>query len=313
MPVSFTVNTTQTGQRTFLELVNPSAVNQGTVFVTTPSTDLTLNRPQIQFYEYEATVPGDVLVLTNNAFLPSNIGSWTVLQVINRDTAIVNKTMAAITNVSLNGIESSLFIQEGVPYSGYKHTIFTAAQPGTANLSLITFDTNAQSDAINQSAGVQMTALNKLDFVTIVKIGLDSYSYNTGLIAEANRIIYGDPRDPETYPGIGAAGADIFVREPLSLRVQVSLDIRLNTGVPFAQTAAQVRNAVSALISSNPLGKAISISSIVSVVQAIPGIISVAVSFPNYSPTDDLIVLQTGQKAFIVDPTLDISVSQIGS
>ena len=137
--------------------------------------------------------------------------------------------------------------------------------------------------------------------------------YNTGLIAEANRIIYGDPRDNLTYPGIGAAGSDIFVQEPLALRIQVNLDIRLNTGVPFAQTAQQAQDAVSSLINSNPLGQSISISSIISVVQAIPGIISVAVSFPAYSPTNDLITLVTGQKAFIVDPTTDITVGLIGS
>jgi hypothetical protein len=306
----FSINVTQPGQRTFLQAINPTATSQTT---TTTTTDLTVSRPQMEFFEYEATVPGDVLVLNNTQFLTPNIGSWTIAQVLNQTTAIIMGTRSAITNVSLNGIESSIFVQEGVPYSGYKHVLFTAAEPGSPTNSLIAFTTNAQVDKIDAAGGVQMTSLNKLNYDTIIKIGLDSYSYNTGLIAEANRLIYGDPRDPITYPGIGAAGANIFVREPLDLRVQVSLDIRLKTGTPFAQTAAQVRNAVSSLISSNPLGVSISISSIVSVVQAIPGIISVAVSFPAYSPSLDLIPLTTGQKAFIVDPTIDISVSQIGT
>lgn len=309
----FTIQVTQFGQRTFLQAINPTAVNQSAVFTSTATTGMQVNRPQMEFFEYEATVPGDVVVMTNAAFLTPNIGSWTVAQVLNQTTAILTGTRSAITNVSLNGIESSLFVKEGVPYSGYKHVLFTAAQPGSPTNTLVTFDTNAQVDKIDAVGGVQMSTLNKLNYNTIIKIGLDSYSYNTGLIAEANRLIYGDPRDPETYPGIGAAGANIFVREPLDLRVQVALDIRLKTGTPFAQTAAQVRNAVSSLISSNPLGVSISISSIVSVVQAIPGIISVAVSFPAYGPALDLIPLTTGQKAFIVDPTIDISVSQIGT
>jgi uncharacterized phage protein gp47/JayE len=305
----FSISVVQLGRRTFLQAIDPAATNQSGA----SNVVLSVNRPQIEFFEYEATVPGDLVVMTNNAFLVPNIGSWTVAQLVDQNTVIITGTRSPITNVSLNGIESSFFVKEGVPYTGYKHVLFTAAEPGSPTNSLITFDTNAQSDKIDQAGGVAMVTLNKLNYNTIIKLGLDSYRYNTGLIAEANRLIYGDPRDPVTYPGIGAAGANIFVREPLSLRVQVSLDIRLKTGVPFAQTSAQVRSAVSSLIKSNPLGVSISISSIVSVVQAIPGIISVAVSFPAYSPTLDLIPLTTGQKAFIVDPTTDISVSQIGT
>jgi hypothetical protein len=147
----------------------------------------------------------------------------------------------------------------------------------------------------------------------VVKNGLDSYAYNTGLIAEANRIIYGDPRDPITYPGVGAAGADIFIREPLVARIQLALDVRLATGVPFAQTVTQVRSSVSSLINANPVGQSIAISSIIAVVSAIPGIVAVSISSPSYSVTNDLIVLQPSQKAIIIDPTTDISVSSINS
>ncbi len=311
MPSPFAVNTLQAGQSTFLEAINPSATNQSSVLVTVPSTDLTLNRPQMVFYEYEATVPGDKLRLTSNNFLVANVGSWPVAKVIDQDTLVVTGTMTAISNVSLNNIVSSFIIQEGVPYTGYKHVSFTASEPGAPTDTLVTFDTNAQVDKIDQVGGVELTALNKMNYDTVIDIGIDSYRYNTGLIAEANRIIYGDPRDNLTYPGIGAAGTDIFVQEPLILRIQVNLDIRLNTGVPFAQTALQVQDAVSSLINSNPLGQSISISSIISVVQAIPGIISVAVSFPAFSPTNDLIKLVTGQKAYVIDPTTDITVSLI--
>jgi hypothetical protein len=265
------------------------------------------------FYEYEATVPGDVLNFTSNNFLPANVGKWTVVEVLSPTEAVVTGTMAAITNISLNGIESSFFVQEGVPYSGYKHVAFVSPQPGSTTNKLVTFDTNAQVDKIDQAAGVQMTSLNKLNFNTVIKLGLDSYRYNTGLIAEANRIIYGDPRDNITYPGVGAAGTDIFVQEPLALRIQVSLAMRLNTGVPFAQTVIQVQDSVSSLINSNGLGEPISISSIVSAVQAIPGIISVVVTFPNYNVSNDLIKLAPGQKAFIIDPTTDITVAMIGT
>ena len=58
-------------------------------------------------------------------------------------------------------------------------------------------------------------------------------SHNTGLIEEANRIIYGDPTDPVTFPGVSAAGSDIFIQEPLALVVNLAIDVRLQTGVSF--------------------------------------------------------------------------------
>lgn len=311
MPSPFSVSVLQQGRRTFVECINPSAVNQAAVLVT--GDVLECHRPQLQFSEYEATIAGDKFVLTNNAFLVANLGSYPILRTIDRDTIIVDGTLEDITNVSLNGIESAAYTEEGVAYTGYKRVVFATSQPGAPLRTLITFDTNAQYSKVNESGSVQISSLNKMDFNTVIKNGLDSYRYNTGLIAEANRIIYGDPRDSATYPGIGAAGAEIFVREPLIRRIQVGLDIRLNTGVPFAQTVEQVRNSVSSLVNSNDVGKSIAISSVVSVVSAIPGILAIAVSSPQYDVNNDLIVLSPGEKAFIVDPTLDISVSQIGN
>jgi len=221
----------------------------------------------------------------------------------------VTGTMVAVTNVTLNGRETSLYSLEGVPYSSYKHVLLTSAQPGTTDRTLVVFDSNAQFSKINGSAGVNMTSLTKLNIPTTVKKGLDSYRFNTGLIAEANRIVYGDPRDAVTYPGVGAAGANIFIREPLTRRIQVSIVIRVNTGVPFAQTAERVRSSVGALINSNPVGQAISISSIVSVVNSIPGIKAVSISSPQYDSTHDLIIVAPSEQSVIVDPSVDVSVS----
>lgn len=320
MPPPFAIDVIQTGHRTFLECVNPSAVADPTVTVTgSGSHILQCHRPQLQFSEYDASVGNssgigsDSFSIFGNAFGTANTGSYKILRVVDRDTAIVGGTLQQIFNVNLNGIIGSAVVSEGIPYYGYKRVKFVSGQPGAPTRSLVTFDTNAQYDKINQSAGVTMTSLNKLNFSTLIKNGIDSYRYNTGLIAEANRIIYGDPRDSTTYPGVGAAGAEIFVREPLIRKVQVSIDVRLNTGVPFARTVDQIRNSVSSLINSNPIGQSIAISAIIGAVAAIPGILAVSISFPAFSPTDDLIPLSTGEKAIILDPSSDISVSQIGS
>jgi uncharacterized phage protein gp47/JayE len=309
MPPAFIIAILQAGQRTFVEAINPSATNQSGVTISNLLQD---NRPQIQFLEYSATVPGDTFVITSNNFTTPNIGPWTISKVLDQNTIVVTGVLNPVSNVSLNNITSSVYVQEGVPYYGYKKIVFATPQPGSSVQTILTLDTNAQSDQINQSALVQMTALNKLKFNTIIELGLDSYSYNTGLIAECNKIIYGDPTDNITYPGIGAAGAPIFIRGPLATRIQVGVAIRLATGVPFTQTAAQVVNVVTSLVNANPVGKSIAISSIVAAVSAIPGIIAVSITSPSYDTAHDQIVLTPGEKAFIINPQTDISVVQVG-
>lgn len=310
MPAPFTLSVTQQGRRAFLEVINPSAVNESSVLVT-PTTNLQVHRPQMQFWEYEATVEGDEFVVTGDTLTVPNAGVYPVIRVLDRDTVLVSASLVSITNASLNGKETSVFVQEGVPYSGYKHVYLKSPQPGAPTRNYVVFDTTDQYDKINESGEVFATSLNKLDFNTAIRKGLDSYRFNIGLIAEANRIIYGDPRDSATYPGVGAAGAEIFVREPLIRRIQVAIDVRVSTGVPFAQTADQVRTSVSSLINSNDVGQPIAISAIVSVVNSIPGVRAVAISSPQYDSTHDTIFVAPSEKALILDPTLDISVIQI--
>lgn len=311
MPAPFAVSILQSGRRTFVEAVNPSASSQA--IVVPAAGDFVVNRPQIQFLEYDAVVAGDKFVATGDVIGTANAGEYVVANVIDKDTMVVTGTLAAVTNASMNGKETSAYVLEATPYTGYKRVLVAATQPGSPVRNAITFDTNKQYDKVNEAAGVSLDSLSKLNFVTTVRSGLDSYRYNTGLIAEANRIVYGDPRDSETYPGVGAAGADIFIREPLSRRIQVAIDVRLLTGVPFAQVVEQIRTVVSSLINSNDIGDSIAISDIVAAVNTVRGVRAIAISSPQYDATHDIIVLAPSEKARIIDPVLDISVSQIGS
>lgn len=311
MPAPFVATVSQHGRRTFIECVNPSAAAEAAVLPA--GSTFSVHRPQMQFFEYEASVPGDQFVVTGDTLGLANAGTYNILTIIDRENIVVDQALVAVTNVSLNGRETSVYVQEGIAYTGYKHILFASQQPGSPNRNLVTFDTTAQYSKINESASVNLTSLNKADYVTTIRKGLDSYRYNTGLIAEANRIIYGDPRDPSTYPGVGAAGAEIFVREPLVRRVQVAIEVRINTGVPFAQTVEQVRTSVSSLVNSNAVGQPIAISDIISAVNAIPGVRAVSISSPQYDSTHDIIFVAPSEKARIIDPVLDVSVSQIGT
>ncbi len=310
MPTPFSVNRTQAGRRTFLECINPSAVNESSVTI---SGVFTCHRPQLQFWEYEATVAGDKFVATGDTLTTPNAGTYDIVSVLDSGTMVVTGNMASIQNASLNGRETSIYTLEGTPYSGYKHVLLTSAQPGSTTRTEIVFDSNFQFGKIDESASVSMTSVSKLDFPTTTRKGLDSYRYNTGLIAESNRIIYGDPRSPETYPGVGAAGSDIFTRSPLVRRIQVSIVIRINTGVPFSSVAEQVRTTVGSLVNSNPVGQPIAISAIVGAINEIPGCRAVSISSPQYDSTHDLLFVAPSEKALIIDASVDVSVSQVGT
>jgi len=291
---TFVVTNTIAGANTLVTAGTGTPTNTGTLTKTSGTGDAT-----ITFTAFTSSIG------------TSNAGTYPVTQLIDENNIIVKGVLTAASTVNLTGLLSSFYIEEGVPYSGYKHTYLVAPQPGSPALNEILFDTVAQYEKINQAAGVVVTSLDKLNFPTTVSQGLDGYKYNTGLIQEANRILYGDPTDPLTFPGVVAAGTDVFVREPLALVVNLALEVRLQTGAPFSSISQQVRNNVAALISSNPVGQSIAISNIIAVCTTIPGVISVAISSPLYNENNDLIVVQPSEQTFILDPSQNISVSLI--
>jgi len=223
-------------------------------------------------------------------------------------SGIVNRIQSKL----LGNDFDNLLIEEGVVYSGYKQIDYLVSNPSNPELTNVIFNTNAQFQKITENAGILMSSESKFDFLTKIKRGLDAYRYHIGLIAEVNRIVYGDPRDSATYPGVSAAGTEIFVNEPLFKRVQVSLNVRINTGVPFAQVAEQVRSSVSSLVKSNKIGNSISLSSIISAAAAIPGIIAVTATSPQLDSVGDLISVGPGQKTTIIDDVSDILISKVG-
>jgi hypothetical protein len=308
-PPLFSLKVTHLGQTSLLRVINPSGINQTGI----SSVTFSIDRPQIQFFPYEATVPGDKLSISGSILGAGNAGTYTVLQVLSPNTVIVSGIISQQFNTNLDGNSSSFFVEEGTKYTGYKQVDYVSAQPGTANFNDIVFNTSTQYNKINLSANIAMVSLGKLNFPITVRTGIDSYRYDTGLIGEANRVIYGDPRDSVTYPGVSAAGSDIFIREPLLRRIKISLAIRTNIGVSFVQITNQIQSSVYYLIQSNHLGQSIDLSTIIENVLGIPGVTSVVLTNPAYTVSQDEIQLVTGEKAFIASQVTDISVSLIGA
>jgi len=296
----------------FIEIQNSAAVAETGITVTGVGGDVLESQiPAMKFSEYEATAPGDIFTISGNVLGANNQGTYNVTEVLSKNSIVVDDILTSQTNVQLNDLFVQVFIQEGTSYTGVKRIRTFACNPSNSLQTCLIFDTNDQFEKINETAGITISMASKLEFPETTVTGFDSYKYHTGLLAEANRTVYGDPRDTTTYPGVAAAGAEIFIEPPLVKRIQVSINIRVNTGVPFARVTEEVRNAIAALINSAPLGESIAISDIIASVNSIPGVKAVSISSPAYDQNNDVIVVNPAEKPSVLDIVNDITVSKV--
>jgi len=224
---------------------------------------------------------------------------------------VVEGIMTAQALVQFNNLFVQVYVEEATPYVGYKKIYSKAIDPANLQRYLILFDTNEQYTKINEASDMLISAMSKLNYSSSTIAGYDSYKHHIGLIGEANKIVYGDPRDSVTYPGVAAAGAEIFIKPPLVRRITVSINVRVQTGIPFSRITEQVRNNIAALINSTAIGESIAISDIVSTVNSIPGTRAISISSPTYDPLHDIIVVNPAEKPFVLDIVNDIQVSKV--
>ncbi len=308
---SVEIQTVQQGQNTVIEAINPKAVTESGVTI---SDVLECHLSAIRFREYEATKATDRFAITSSILGTANQGIWNISSVVDQDKIVISSSsMTDVDPTSIAGNTDHFVVEEATAFEGYKRIRMVTVDPAnTLQRALVVFDSRHQANRINGSAGVSISAVGKLGFSEVFRKGLDSYRHHTGLIGEANRIVYGEPRDTSTYPGVAAAGAEIFIREPLVRRVKVAVAVRIETGIPFAQIVEQVRTNVAALINGNPIGAPIAISDIVAAVNSIPGVRAMAITSPLYNASNDTINIGPSEKAKVINPVDDISTSQIG-
>jgi len=293
---------------TFVDYINVNGATESGVVITDT---IQFHREAMKFKEYEGAVPGDVFVITSNFLGNSNKQKFEVFEVLNEAKILVKGASSSTPQTVLGSNFNKIYLEEKTPYLGYKKISFVSTTPANLSNKNLVFDSPNQFEKITEIGNVSLAGMSKLAFDTVINKGIDAYKYNTGLIAEVNRIVYGDPRDNTTYPGVAAAGAEIFIKPPLVRRIEVSINVRIKTGVPFTAITEEVRSSVAALINANPVGQAIPISNIVSTVGSIVGIQAVAISSPQYDAQNDVIKISAGEKALILDIISDIIVSKI--
>ena len=181
----------------------------------------------------------------------------------------------------------------------------------TTALADVKFDTAEGMSRVSAAAGTVLTVLDKLDFGLDVTEGVDGYSRVVGLVGEASRVLYGDERNPTAYPGVIAEGSNVNVSGPLVRRVQLSLALRIRTGVSKVEVVSQVRSSVATVVNRSKIGESIALSDIVEAAAGVSGVLAVVILSPEYNAGNDLISLQPFEKALVLNVDLDVLVAFI--
>lgn len=286
----------------------------------------------LSFLSFDSVLPGDVLSISTDAWGADNKGLWTVLSVGDvGDTGLssnqytnssagqhIMKVVSAKTPVAASApaLGSSQFrlvqLSEGQAGSYIKRVVAVTANPVDPEFSDVKFSTDVGAGKLGASVGTVLSSLNKLGFDTDLMIGADAYRYSTGLVAEANRVAYGDKRDPATYPGVVAAGSTLNIAAPLVKRVTVGLVLRIRTGVSTIDVANRVRSAVASVVNRSPIGASIALSDIVTAAGNVRGVAAVVITSPTYSTEFDRISVQPYEKPLVLNLEQDVLVSFAG-
>jgi len=296
---------------------NPNAI-EGTFFT------------NFEGYSSNSVMPGDTLSINTDLWGAGNKGSFKILEVGQDGTGfqftnttkirldISQRTTQQVLNASpgtltLGASRVSLVnVYESSPAHFIKKIfgIYPNQEDGTKTD--LFFDTSYSFGSISSALGSIITARDKLEFSTDTFSGIDAYRYNTGLVGEANKVVYGVPSDPDTYPGVAANGSQVNISGPIVKRIKVSLSVRARTGVPLNELGDRVRSAVATEINQSAVGQSISFSDLISAAGSVVGVISVSIISPNYNSINDLIRVQPFEKLLVLDLVNDISVTFVG-
>ncbi|MGI4813375.1 MAG: baseplate J/gp47 family protein [Janthinobacterium lividum] len=112
-----------------------------------------------------------------------------------------------------------------------------------------------------------------------------SYTYYTGIIALAQKIVDGDPEDRTDYPGVRAAGVQVTCQSPLVVAQPISIQLTTADGYDADATRLSVQNAVLNYINALSIGDDILRASLFAQIMAQAGVTNAVLSAPTADVT----------------------------
>ena len=247
------------------------------------------------FVTSDSIIPGDILTLIDNGWEIENKGTWKVLTVGkgSDEEQFTGGVKALSVDVSTKAISSltspqsmnssTVLVSDAEPRVFYKKLI--GVNPNSTNpdlTELILCGNNCpgqlgslkEISAISETAGCVVSSMNKLNFPTDIQVGNSAYRYNTGLIGEAQKVIYGSESDPVTYPGWVSNGASVLIDGPAIKRIQLGFYVRA-VGNPDNSLADKIKSTIAGIVNSNPAGQNLSISDLITAGGGVDNVISI--------------------------------------
>lgn len=310
--------------------VNNSAVKGRAFWIENPNAVEERVECDVSFYTYDSIMPGDTISISTDLWNAGNKGVWTVEtvgaiggsgpQFVNSAAGkhtmklvVSSRTPIAVSNPGALGSQSPLVTTaEGKATHRIKRIRAIAPNQADGTFVDIKFDTSLGYAQISSTLGSVISPLDKLAFADDLAQGIDGYRHNTGLIAEANRVAYGDPRDPATYPGVVAAGAKLNISGPLVKRIVVALNLRVRSSISSTDIADRVRSAVASVINKTGIGEPIAISDLINAAARVNGVVAVSMVSPAFNSENDLIAVQPYEKPLVLSLEQDVLVSFAG-
>jgi hypothetical protein len=302
-------------------------INNNIVWIENPNCFEAIQASAVAFLKYDSVLPGNILQISTPIW--GNIGSYAVKSIDLPSSTLaeapfngtgsvfkfaVDSSMTAIGPTAALGASSSLVqITENTASKLIKRIVGIYPDSSNAASYNVTFDSRQGSEKVGAFAGTLIQPADKLQFGVDLHTGTDGYSYNTGLLAEVNRVTYGVPSSPSLYPGVIAAGAKVNISGPLVKRIQLALGIRVKTGIASEEVFRQVRSDVASVVNNTPVGGTIAISDLVRAAQEVTGVVAVSVLSPTYGISNDLIILQPFEKPLVLNVDTDILISLVGA
>lgn len=145
-------------------------------------------------------------------------------------------------------------------------------------------------------------ASGQVNFITPLVTGeavFAEYTYYTGLVAFAQKIVDGDPNDRENYPGYRAAGVLAIVQVPQVLLQNVEATITVLEGFDQAEVKTAVRQAIKDYINNLSISGDLIVAQLIRRIMAVSGIYNVQIT----TPANDIIILDD-QLARTQDPNI---------
>ena len=107
-----------------------------------------------------------------------------------------------------------------------------------------------------------------------------SYTYFTGIIALAQKIVDGSAADPTNYPGIRAAGISVTCLAPLVVAQPISVTCTIADGYDAVSTRTTVQAAILSYINALPISGDILLAGLFQTIMAQQGIINATITTP---------------------------------